>query len=56
MEDLGIKLGSDDMVLWQNIINAREVDIKVAKENLKYFEAILEMAKEKLKKAEKEFK
>lgn len=54
-EDLGIKLGSDDMVFWRNLCEARKIDIKVATENMKYFEFILKNAEEEYKKAEEEF-
>ena len=52
---LGIKLGSDDMVFWRNIIDSRKLDIKTSENNLKYFKSILKMAEEEYKKAEAEF-
>lgn len=55
IEDLGIKLGSDDMVFWRNLITAREYDIKVTEENLRYYKFILENAKKEFEKAEIEF-
>lgn len=54
-EDLGIKLGSDDMVYWQNMITAKERDIVVTEENLKFYKFIVKYAKQELEKAEKEF-
>jgi hypothetical protein len=54
-QDLKIKFGSDDMVLWRDLIDAKKTDIKICKQNLKIYEAILEMAEENYKKAEEEF-
>ena len=55
-EDLGIKLGSDDMVFWRNLIDAKEMDIKISKDNIKVYQLILDGAKKKYKEAEEEFK
>ena len=54
-EDLGIKIGSEEMVYWRNLIDAKELDLKTTKENLKFYEFILKNAKIEYEKAEKEF-
>jgi hypothetical protein len=54
-EDLGVKFGSDEMVFWRNLIEAKKMDLKITKENLKFYEAILEMAEKKFKEAEEDF-
>lgn len=54
-KNLGIKLGSDDMVFWKNMIEAKEIDIKVTEENLRFYKFIVENAKKEYEKAEKEF-
>ena len=50
-----IKLGSDDMVYWRNLIDAKERDIKITEENLKFYKFIVENAKKEYKKAEDDF-
>ena len=50
-----VKLGNDDMKFWQNLINAKERDIEVTEENLKFYRFILKYAKLEYEKAEKEF-
>lgn len=54
-EDLGVKLGSDDMVFWRDIIAARKMDIQRSEENIKYFKAILEITEARYKEAEENF-
>lgn len=54
-EDLGVVMGNDDMVFWQQIIDSRKIDISTAENNLKYFKAILELAEERYKVSKKEF-
>ncbi len=55
-ENLGIKLGSDEMVYWKNLIEAKKRDVKMTEENLKFYKFIVKYAEEEYKKAEKEFK
>lgn len=55
-KDLGVKIGSKDMAFWKGIIKAREIDIESSEGNLKYFKAILELAKFKYKMAEEDWK
>lgn len=50
-----LKLGSDDMVYWQTLIDAKEKDIKITEENLRFYKFILKYAKLEYEKAEKEF-
>lgn len=54
-EKLDIKFGSDEMVYWRNLIDAKERDIKITEENLKFYKFIVENAKREYDKAEKEF-
>ena len=54
-QDLGIKLGSDEMVFWRNIIEAKKVDLRVSEENLKFYKFIIENAKKEYEKAEQEY-
>jgi len=54
-EDLGIKLGSDEMVYWKNIIEAKKMDVKMTEENLKFYKFIVKYAEQEYQKAEKEF-
>ena len=53
--DLKIKVGSEDMVFWRDIVEARKEDISISEKNLKYYREILKMAEENYKKAEQEF-
>ena len=48
-----VKIGSEDMLYWKLIVDARKEDIKASEGNLKYFKAILEMAETKYQEAEK---
>lgn len=54
-EELGVKLGSDDMIYWKTLIDAKERDIKITEENLKFYNFIVENAKKEYEKAEEEF-
>lgn len=54
-EDLGVKFGSDDMIYWKTLIDAKERDIKITEENLKFYNFIVENAKKEYEKAEEEF-
>lgn len=54
-EDLGIKLGSDEMVFWRNLIDAKKIDLKTTEDNLKFYRFIVKYAEEEYKKAEEEF-
>ena len=53
--DLGIKLGSDEMVYWKNLIEAKKRDVQITEENLKFYKFIVENAEKEYEKAEKEF-
>lgn len=55
-EDIDFKIGSKEMAYWNDVISGREHDIEASESNLTYFNAILDMAKEKYKEAEKEWK
>jgi len=50
-----IKLGSDDMVYWQKILDAHERELKTLKEAMLLTEKIIEVSKNEYDKAEKEF-
>lgn len=50
-----VKFGSDDMIFWRNLIDAKEKDIQITKENLKFYEFIVKYAKLEYDKAEKAF-
>ena len=54
-EDLKIKLGSEDMVFWRDVVDNRKLDIATSEKNLKYSKAILKMAEQKYKEAEEKF-
>lgn len=54
-KDLGIKLGSDEMVYWRNLIEAKKRDIKITEENLKFYKFIVYYAEKEYQKAEEEF-
>lgn len=54
-EDLGVKFGSDDMIYWKTLIDAKERDIKITEENLKFYNFIVHYAKQEYEKAEEEF-
>lgn len=54
-KEIDIKLGSEDMVYWQTLIDAKERDIKISEENLRFYRFIVENAKKEYEKAEKEF-
>jgi len=56
IEDLGIKIGSPDMVLWTGLVDRTQASIKELNNEIKVSLAVLEMAKLKLKEAEHEFK
>ena len=50
-----VKLGSDDMRFWADIVQNLEKQLETAAKNVKYVKACLEMAEEKYKKAQAEF-
>lgn len=54
-EDLGIKLGSPEMVFWRNTLEANKINIKTTEENLKFYKFIDKYASLEMEKAEKEF-
>jgi hypothetical protein len=54
-KELGIKLGSDEMVFWRDVIEAKKIDIKTTEDNLKFYKAIVKMAEQKYKEAEQKF-
>ena len=54
-EDLGIKLGSDEMVFWRGIIDAQAREIENIKKALKFSTWLRENAQKEYDKAEKEF-
>lgn len=54
-KDLNIKLGSEDMIYWRDLIDAKERDLKITQQNLKFYKFIIENAKKEYEKAEKEF-
>ena len=54
-EDLGVKFGSDEMVFWRNLIESKKIDLKITKENEKFYQFIIDNAEREFKKAEEEF-
>lgn len=54
-EDLGVKLGSDDMVFWRNIIDSQKREVDNIKKSLKFSSWLVEKAEKEFEKAEKEF-
>ena len=50
-----VKFGNEEMAYWHNLIIAKERDIEITKENLKFYEFILKYAKLEFEKAEKEY-
>ena len=50
-----IKLGSDDMVFWRDLIESKKIDIKTTENNLKFYKFIVHYAEKEYEKAEKEF-
>jgi len=54
-DKLGLKLGSEDMIFWRNLIDAKRLDLKTTQDNLKFYEFLLECAEKKYAEAEKEF-
>ena len=50
-----VKLGSEDMAFWQNLIEAKKIDIKVTEDNLRFYKFIVENAEREFRKAEEEF-
>lgn len=55
-EKIDVKFGSNDMIFWRGIIDAKKIDIKTTEGNLKYYKFIVKKAEEEFKKAEEEFK
>lgn len=51
-----VNFGSDEMVFWRNLIDAKKIDIKTTEDNLKFYKFIVENAEREYKKAEKKFK
>jgi hypothetical protein len=49
-KDLGLKIGTPNEVLWNNVKKAAEEQLKNAKESILIQEAVIEMAEEKIKK------
>jgi hypothetical protein len=49
-KDLGLKIGTPNEVLWDNVKKAAEEQLKNAKESILIQEAVIEMAEEKIKK------
>ena len=54
-EDLGIKLGSDDMVYWRNIIDAQTLEIKGMEKSLRFSKWLVDNAQIEYEEAEQEF-
>lgn len=59
IKDLGIKLGSDEMVFWRDVIDGLKIGLKsdeasleAMQKNIKYNKAVLELAENKYKEAE----
>lgn len=50
-----VKLGSEEMLYWKNLIDSKEKDLKITQENLKFYKFIVKYAKEEYERAEKEF-
>ena len=49
-KDLGLMIGTPNVVLWDNVKKAVEEQLKNAKESILIQEAVIEMAEEKIKK------
>ena len=54
-EDLDVKLGSDDMVYWQGIVDSEEREKDMTEKKLRFVNFVLDNAKKELEKATKEF-
>ena len=55
-----IKINNEEVVImspeerfWNDVVEARTIDIETSEKNIKYNKAIVDMAKQKLKKLEK---
>ena len=55
MKNLKLKIASKDEVFWNDVVKSAEVEIGAAEKALKFNKALLEMAKEKAKKAKRLF-
>ena len=54
-EDLGVKLGSDDMVFWRNIVDAYKRDLDTHEKTVRLIRFVIENAEKEYTKAEEEF-
>ena len=54
-DKIDVKIGSEDMVFWEEVKKKTTEEIKTMTKMVKFNEAILEMAKEKYSEAEKLF-
>ena len=52
-EDIGLKLGSHDMVLWTEVVAGAEQQLQAAEDAIKYQSAVLVMARENLEEAKR---
>jgi len=51
-KDLGIKLGSKDMIFWKEITDSKDIDIEQTEKVLRYYKWIRDKAGEEYKEAE----
>ena len=55
-EDLGIKIGTEDEILWTSVMNEAEMLIKQSQNNLKVQTAMLKVAEQMIQEAKETFK
>lgn len=48
-EDLGLKIATKEEAFWVGIKEAREHELSIAEDNIRYFKAIIKLAKQKIK-------
>lgn len=54
-EELGIKIGSDEMVYWKTIIDRQKLELDNLEKSLKFSNWLVDNATKEYEKAEKEF-
>lgn len=54
-EDLKVKFGSDEMIFWRDLIDAKKQDVKLTEQNLKFYKFIVENAEKEFEKAEEKY-
>lgn len=54
-KDLGLKIGTKDQVLWENVAKEAKILIEQSENNLKIQTAMLKLAEEKIAEEKKKF-